>query len=135
MEDFARADDSARGSKEQLRHAVEQLSIDEIGTFAQEVLALRARRVAPALAVGEATLLERINGTLSSEQMARHRELVHRRDEGTLSPSEHASRVELSDAIEVLDADRVAARVEFARRHDMTLDVAMASRGTRSVQP
>ena len=122
----------ARVSPEQLLRAVDQMSADELGTFARQVLELRARRVAPLLSSDESALLDRINAALPPAHMARYQDLSRRREAETLTEAEHAELITLSDALESLDADRVAALAELAKVRGTTLDAAMASFGIPS---
>ncbi len=119
----------ARVSPEQLLRAVDQMSLEELGAFAQKVLELRARRVAPVLSPEEASLLARVNATLASTERARYAELTRRREEERLTAAEHAELVALSDALEAFDADRAAALAEIAQARGATLGAVMASLG------
>lgn len=119
----------ARVSTEQLLRAVDQMSPDELAAFAQRVNELRARREAALLSVDESRLLERINRSPSREQQARYAALVVRRDAGALTDDEHAELLELSDAVEVFDADRVAAVAELARIRGLPLVAMMSTLG------
>jgi hypothetical protein len=74
----------AQLSPEQLLKAVGQLSTPELEAFANDVLTLRAERVAPRLSSEEATLLQQINQGLPDELQKRFNELVARRRAETL---------------------------------------------------
>lgn len=119
----------ARVSPEQLLRAVDQMTADELGAFARRVLELRARRSAPLLSSEESALLDRVNATLPPSAMARYRDLSSRREAEALTGDEHAELLAISDALESLDADRIAALAELARARGMTLEAAMASFG------
>jgi hypothetical protein len=57
----------AQVSTEQLLHAVERLPPQELATFVDQVVALRAQRTAPHLDQPETTLLLQINQGISAE--------------------------------------------------------------------
>ena len=61
--------------------------------------------------------------------MARYQHLARRREAETLTEAEHAELIALSDAQELLDADRVAALVALATERGITRADAMASFG------
>jgi hypothetical protein len=119
----------ARVSPEQLLRAVDEMSPDELSTFTQRVIELRARRVASVLSTGESMLLERVNRTVASDRRARYDELSARREAESLTPTEYAELLTLSDESESLDADRVAAIAELARLRGVSLDAMMTALG------
>jgi hypothetical protein len=55
-------------------------------------------------------------------RLQRYEYLVARRDERTLTPEEHQELIELSDHLEVLQAERIAALIEEARSRGVPLD-------------
>ena len=118
-------------SPEQILEAVGQLSPEEIESFTQRLLELRARRVAPVVSADESPLLERINNALPPAKRARYAELLSRRDAATLTEAEHAQLLDLSDAVELLDAERLAALAELARLRGVRLADLIASLGTK----
>jgi hypothetical protein len=99
---------------EQLLAAAERLPAEQLASFAAEVLALHARRLAPALPADEAALLERIAAAPPAAEVQRYADLLVRRDAETLSPAEYAELLRLSDAREVRNTERVAALAELA---------------------
>lgn len=121
----------ARLSPEQILDAVGQMSPDEIASFANRVIELRARRVAPLLSAEESPLLERINRAPSPTQQALLAKLLERRDASALTEAEHAQLIELSDALEMLDTDRLAALAELAGLRRVSLTELMASLSAR----
>jgi hypothetical protein len=114
-------------SLEQLLKVVAQLPDDEIGSFTEQVIALRARRIAPSLPNDEGDLLQRINQALPSKDLQRYDELVAKRDAETLTPAEHDELLKLSDRYEEQDATRIAALIDLARMRGVALADLMAS--------
>ncbi len=121
----------ARISPEQLLQAVDQMSPDELAAFARRVVELRARRVAPFLSNDESPLLERINGALPLAHRARYAALAAQRSEAPLSEAEHVELIALSDELEAIDADRIAAIAELAQLRGLSLGQMMAALGVR----
>lgn len=68
----------------QLLAAAERLTAEELVAFATEVVALRARRLAPSLATNEAALLQRMNASVPAGEAQRYAELVALRDAESL---------------------------------------------------
>ncbi len=114
-------------SLEQLLNAVERLPDEEISHFTEQVLALRARRVAPALPADEAALLQRINQTISPADQRRYDDLVAKRDAEILTPDEHIELLRLSNLREAYDADRIAALAELAQARQTSLAALMVA--------
>lgn len=106
---------------EQLLAAAERLPAEQLAAFAAEVLALRARRLSPALPVDEAALLERIAAAPPVAEEQRYAELVAVRDAEALTPAAYAELLRLSDAREARNADRLAALAELATLRGVTL--------------
>lgn len=113
----------------QLLAAAEQLTAEELATFAAEVVALRARRLAPGLAAAEAALLQRINAMAPAGEDQRYAALVTLRDSEALSSAGHAELLRLSDAREERYAERIAALVELAALRGVTLDALLRDLG------
>ena len=124
---MATAHAEPRLSPEQLLHAVDLMSADEIASFARRVIELRARRVAPLLSSDESPVLERINRALPSSRQARYEALLARRDDHALSEAEHDELVALSDEFEALDADRIVAVSELAQLRGVSLRQMLAT--------
>lgn len=102
--------------------AVRQLSIAELERLVDQVIALRAERVAPHLSADESALLARVNQALSSPERASLRALIEKRDTETLAPTEWQELTALSDKLELLHADRLAALTDLAKVRGVTLD-------------
>ena len=77
----------------------------------------------------EAELLQQINTGLPPDVWAEYRRLLARRADGTLTPAEQQSLVELSDRIEEANASRLALAAELARLRGDTLDTIVRELG------
>ena len=111
----------AQLSDEDLLTAVEQLSSVELESFVQRVLALRAKRLAPSLSSKETELLLAINQALPDEVRSRYTALSKKRQAETLTDEEHQELMELSDRVELLHSERMAALVELSQLRQTSL--------------
>lgn len=119
--------DQLHTSPEQLLRAVEGLPGEELDAFVEQVLALRARRVATHLSSDEATLLLTINRPIPADIQQRYDELIGKRRAETLTTEEQAQLLQLTDHIELLNAERVFALADLARLRQTTLTALMKS--------
>jgi hypothetical protein len=110
---------------------VRQMPIAELEQLVDQVIAIRAERVAPRLTADESRLLERINQGLAANDRARMRTLSEKRDNGSLLEAEWDETAALTDRLELLHADRLDALVELAKLRGVTLDEMMSQLGIR----
>ena len=108
---------------------VRQMPIDELEHLVDQVIAIRAERVAPHLTADESSLLARINQGLPTEDRARMRALIEKRDDETITAEEWQELAALTDRLELLHADRLAALAELAKLRGVTLDEVMSQLG------
>ena len=116
---------------EEVLNGVAQLKANELEQFADQVLALRARRRAPALPKAEADLLQKINQGLPAEQWHRYEQLNDKLHEETITPEEHGEFLELVDRIELADAERVGHLTELANLRGVSFDSLVDQLGLR----
>lgn len=69
----------------------------------------------------EATLLQKINQSLSQISWVRYQELIARRQAETLTPTEQAELIALSDQIEEANVKRLEYVAELARLYKTTI--------------
>lgn len=119
--------DQQHASPEQLLRAVESLRGEELDVFVEQVIALRARRVASHLPPDEAALLLAINRSVPVTTQQRYGELISKRQAETLTPEEHTELLQLTDQAELLNAERVSALADLARLRQTTLTELMKS--------
>jgi hypothetical protein len=110
---------------------VRQMPIAELEQLVDQVIAIRAERVAPRLTADESRLLERINQGLAANDRARMRTLSEKRDNESLLEAEWDETAALTDRLELLHADRLDALVELAKLRGVTLDEMMSQLGIR----
>jgi hypothetical protein len=101
---------------------VRQMPIAEMEKLVDQIIAIRAERVAPHLTADESALLARINRGLSHEDRTRMRALIEKRDDETISTEEWQELAALTDRLELLHADRLAALAKLAMLRGVTLD-------------
>jgi hypothetical protein len=106
-----------------------QMPIAELEQLVDQVIAIRAERVAPHLTADESALLARINQGLPAEERARMRALIEKRDDETITSEEWQEFAALADRLELLHADRLAALAELAKLRGVTLDEVMSQLG------
>lgn len=120
-------------STEQLLRAVERLPADELDTFVAQVVALRTRRAGRHLSADETGLMLLINAArLEPAQQALFDELVAKRQGETITPAELQELIQMTDAIELRDAERLAALQELAQLRHTTVRALMDSLGIRA---
>jgi hypothetical protein len=117
---------------ERLLEAVDQLDQTALEAFVQEVLALRAKRRAPSLPEVESELLERINRGVPSDLQARYDSLIAKRRAESLTSGEYEELQHLTDQVEGLNVERVAALVELARLRQVSIDELLAQLGIQA---
>lgn len=109
--------------------AVRQMPIAEMEQLVDQVIAIRAERVAPHVTADESALLACINQGLPADERARLRALVEKRDDETITDGEWQELASLTDRLELLHADRLAALAELAKLRGITLDEVMSQLG------
>jgi hypothetical protein len=119
-------------SPRDLLKATEQLDAAELQQFVADVLGLRARRQAPRLSATESELLLIVNRGLPEPIGLRYRELIAKRRQQTLTPEEHDELLRLTDQVEQLEADRLAALSALAQVRQTTLAALIADLGLRA---
>jgi hypothetical protein len=108
---------------------VRQMPISELEELVNQVIAIRAERVAPHLTADEGALLARINKGLPTKDRNRMRTLIEKRDDETITSEEWQELAALTDRLELLHANRLAALAELAKLKGVTLDEVMRQLG------
>ena len=98
-----------------------QFTPAEFQALVGEVLAMRARRVAPVATAAESAMLVRINEALPEDRARRLELLQAKRDTETLTNEEHQELIRLSDESEEVIAKRLEALAELASLRGSTL--------------
>ncbi len=122
----------AQVSQDELLEAVDQLGMADLERFVSRVLALRARRAAPSLPAGEASLLARINRGLPAAQRDRLDALREKSEDGTLAPDEHTELLGLVASVEAIEVERIQSLSRLAALRGVSLTALMDALG---IQP
>jgi len=120
---------------EQLVKAAEQLPQEELDQLVDDLLMLRARRIAPSLSRTEAELLLKINQWFPEETWRRYRELIEKRDDFTLTEAEYAELLDLSYEVEAANVERIKGLIELATLRGVSLDEVMDQLGIKPREP
>ena len=99
---------------DELVKAAEQLPQIDLENLTAQVLTLKARRAAPELSKNEAELLRNINRGMPDALQNRYRELIANRRSETLTRSEHAELLNLTNQVEKYDTERLKYLTELA---------------------
>src|SRR5580658_636724 len=118
-------------SSEQILSALEELSPAELEGLVPRIIALGAACRAPHLSPEESKLLARIDECIPVNLKTRLSELEARRDDGSLTGGEPAELLTLSDRVERLHAERLAALADLAKLRGVTLPALMDQLGIR----
>ena len=118
-------------STDKLLEAVKQLSLRELDSFIEQVLAFQAERKAPALPAEETALLMKINNGLPAKVQQRYRKLIKLRQEERLTPDEYEELLRLTDEVEQKQVERLEALSELARLRGKSLRELMVALGIK----
>src|SRR5262249_24987091 len=116
-------------SPEEIIRVVRQLPLQQLEQVVDQVIAIRAERRAPHLTRNEGELLRRINRGLATTERARLSELIRRRDAETITPTQLQELIGMTDRLEELQADRLAALAELATLRGITFDQVISQLG------
>jgi hypothetical protein len=119
-------------STEQLLKEIEQLPQPELEFFVDQVLKLRAQRQVPHLSASESELLLKINQSIPEPLQQQFEQLVMKRQHLTITETELAELIEITDRIEALNVERIQALAELARSRNQSLTQVMENLG---IQP
>jgi hypothetical protein len=119
-------------STEQLLKEIEQLSQPELEVFVDQVLKLRAQRQVPHLSASESELLLKINQSIPEPLQQQFEHLVMKRQQLTITETELAELIEITDRIEALNVERIKALEALAHSRNLSLSQIMRDLG---IQP
>lgn len=102
-------------SFDQLVNAVRQLSADEREKLLSKVISLRPLHEEHRLNANESDLLMKINQGAPDIVQKRYNELIAKRNDKTLTDEEYHELLQLTDKVELLDAERLEYLTELSR--------------------
>lgn len=120
---------SSQFSTEQILSAVAQLSLPELEQVLDRVLALQAEHKAAHLSAEESSLLVCINQGLPVELRERLTVLHTKREDESITDAEYEDLTRLTDRVEEMHAERMAALTELARLRGFSLPELMDQLG------
>jgi hypothetical protein len=118
-------------SIDKLLEEAKQLSLLDLEHLVKQLLALQAQRRAPSLSSDETALFLKINNGMTAEVHRRYCELIEKRREESLSPSEYEELLQLTDLSEKFQVERLEALIELSKLRNMPLRDLMDSLGIK----
>jgi hypothetical protein len=116
-------------SLDELLDAANKLNESDLETLINRMLLIRAQRKVPILSSEEASLLTQINQGIPSDLHEHYCGLAQKRDAETLTDEEYEELLQISDRIEVLNAQRIEALVKLAALRQISLQQLMGELG------
>ena len=116
---------------DEVLEGVARLDNQELEQFVDRVIALRAQRNAVSLPKNEADLLEQINRGVPPDVRRRYDDLNDKLHDETITPAERQELLDLSDQIEIADAERMRRLTALAQLRNVSVDTLMAQLGIR----
>ena len=117
---------------DELLRAVGQLNQEDLEQFVSQVIALRAKRLAPSLSRAESELLLGINEGVPHDVQMRFNELIAKRQAETLTPDEYEELLKLTQEVENSEVRRVENLAELAGLRGTSLTAVMENLGIRA---
>jgi hypothetical protein len=118
---------------EQLLNAALQMPREELEQFVARLFALKAREYAPVLSEKETELLLKINQGLPPAMQQRLNELIDKRQSHTITQDELEELIQLTDQVELFDAERLKHLIELAHLRGVTLDELIKKLGLKPI--
>ncbi len=109
-------------SPEQVLSAVETMSEGDLDSFIGQILQIRGKRQAPNVSAAEADLLQKITHCIPPNLQTRFNELVEQRQANTIDEISRQELCDLSDQIELLEADRIKQLAQLAQLRSTSID-------------
>ena len=118
---------------DQLLQAALQMPRAELEQFVAKLFALKARQETPGLSKRETELLLQINQGLPPDMQQRLNELIDKRQSYTITQDELQELNQLTDQVEMFDAERLKHLIELAHLRGITLDEVIKKLGIKPV--
>lgn len=107
---------------DELLEAALQLPQVELEQFVTKLFVLKAKERVPSLSQRESELLLRINQPLPPPQRKRLNQLIKKRQAYTITPNELRELKQMTNEIELSDAERLKCLIELAAIRNVSLD-------------
>ena len=112
-----------------LLDSASRLGANEFESFFKELLALRAKRIAPVLSEEENNLIEKIYAKLPSNTTAQYALFSEKRRLGTINPSEYETLLSLVPIVEKYNVERLQYIIKLAELRKLTPQILMNQLG------
>ncbi len=109
-------------SPEQVLSAAEKMSEGDLDSFIGKILQIRGKRQAPNVPAAEADLLQKITHCIPKNTQARFNELVKQRQANKIDEASLQELCDLSDQIELLEADRIHHLAQLAQLRSTSIE-------------
>ena len=118
---------------DQLLNAALQMSREELEQFVARLFTLKARQETPGLSERQTELLLKVNQGLPPNMQQRLNELIAKRRSYTITQDELQELIQLTDRVELFDAERLKHLIELAHLRGVTLDELTTKLGLKPV--
>lgn len=112
-----------------LLNGVEQLEINDLEKFVENVLRIRARKIAPSLSKKESDLIKKINKPLPKKSQKRFEVLNQKRISETLNVQEYEELIALTNKFEALNVARLKALADLSKIRQLPVRALMQQLG------
>jgi len=116
-----------------LLQAVQQLSQPELEQFIEQILQVKAQRIAPSLSTKESELLIKINQDLPQELRHLYQTLIEKRHQEILTESEYQQLLELTEQVEKYQAQRLEYLTQLAQIRQLSLTNLITQMGLQPI--
>ena len=106
----------------ELLDSLKQLGVDELGEVAATAVRLRANQRGQVLSDQETVLLQQINKDLLPVEQVKMDSLIAKREAENLTEAELAELISLSNLVEEIHVERLAALIELAALRNVSLE-------------
>jgi uncharacterized protein with von Willebrand factor type A (vWA) domain len=111
-------------TQQDLLQATRQLTLQELREYSAQVVAIYQERESAAVTT-EAPLLDVVYRSLPQPTQQRWDELLAKRDDASLTPSEYEELLQLTDEVEALNVQRMTALSQLAQARGIDLRTMM----------
>jgi DNA repair photolyase len=116
-----------------LLQAVQQLSQPELEQFIEQIIQVKAQRIAPSLSTKESELLIKINQDLPQELRYLYQNLIEKRNQEILTESEYQQLLELTEQVEKYQAQRLEYLTQLAQMRQLSLTNLITQMGLKPI--
>jgi DNA repair photolyase len=116
-----------------LLQAVQQLNQAELEQFIEQILQVKAQRIAPSLSINESELLIKINQDLPQELRHIYQTLMEKRNQEILTESEYQQLLELTEQVEKYQAQRLEYLTKLAQMRQLSLTNLITQMGLQPI--